>query len=259
MILTTKSSGAFSTSSFQKECKYLTCLTAAPGSKHACKSNQECVTEDIAPERCFVPPCFSRHFCRNRSAALQIRKRWPPASDPGCQPNTLSLNNQCSRIRLHFNRILIPYGVSVDDVCNAVIALKVIQELRDRIQLGVSCDIQRNNKNIIEVRFLPSSTRCNGTRKKSGLLFAQVAISTVTEYHNLLGEEVDAKTKRRPAAHQLAELIGRAIARQQSSHVALRMTLNVQVETLLLNSEDWGEEACEPFHSNLASIDARYT
>ena len=132
-------------------CGYWSCLTAGgEDDPFACGEGEECRLLSAAPppSLCLTPPCYARARCINASSAESLVIASPPGLPPtlpGCRPASARLTNQCARLAVIVSRARLPYGVTVDDFCQAVRALPAVEQARTAVTegglLGMSCGL----------------------------------------------------------------------------------------------------------------------
>lgn len=100
------------------------------------------------PPLCLTPPCYARARCINASSNENPRVTSSPGLPPtlpGCRPASAQLTNQCARLAVAVSRARLPYGVTVEDFCQAVRALSAVEQARSAVTegglLGMSCGL----------------------------------------------------------------------------------------------------------------------
>ncbi|VDD81910.1 unnamed protein product [Mesocestoides corti] len=130
-------------------CGYWSCLNAVGADDpYKCRDGEVChvLTPAAQSPLCLTPPCYARAVCVNATQTARPSLLTPlglPPALPGCRPNAAFLTNQCARIGVTVARTRLPYGVSVEDFCNAVRALPAMQKMKLSTNggglLGMSC------------------------------------------------------------------------------------------------------------------------
>ncbi|XP_078593136.1 protein jagged-1-like isoform X1 [Branchiostoma floridae x Branchiostoma japonicum] len=164
-----------------------------------CPPGQYCMvpTEDS----CFTPPCGRWGHCRTPGLDLPSG---PVSRTTTCLPNTTELDNNCAKITLMFDKTRMSTGVCVEDICNTLRHLPVLDEHAWDKSLLLLCDTVEDINN-------------------------SIAVAVSTE---------DTTGGRDNVVREVVNAIADYISKKQSNSSILAAIVEVKVETTIINYKD---------------------
>ncbi|XP_067097455.1 protein jagged-2b isoform X3 [Osmerus mordax] len=109
-----------------------------------CPGGRECQEHGFLT--CFSPPCHQWGVC-----SLPDPSPPPPAVPTKCRPNSGHLDNDCARISLVFNRVKVPAGTTVENICSELRHLQATRSLAKDHALLLLCELSDSDHNTVEV------------------------------------------------------------------------------------------------------------
>ncbi|KAM7540909.1 hypothetical protein Aperf_G00000025061 [Anoplocephala perfoliata] len=233
-------------------CGYWSCLTASGDTDpYACGPGEECRLLTSAPSAplCLTPPCYSRAQCVNASLTDAnlgplIPLGLPPALS-GCRPASARLTNQCARLAVALARSRLPYGITVEDFCNAVKALPAVEHARTGSSegglLGMSCGLSARQLDYtsdlfyVEITLTSTDERLRKTEDGREYVFVQrFAHNIAAAIRENASANVTSNTKYPPS---VALMMG-AESQDYYWHTILLGVAEINVETVLVKDDE---------------------
>ncbi|VDK34598.1 unnamed protein product [Taenia asiatica] len=233
-------------------CGYWSCLTASgEDDPFACGDGEEChlLSTPPPPPLCLTPPCYARAHCVNTSMA-EVSAMSPappglPPALPGCRPASVRLTNQCARLAVVVSRSRLPYGVTVEDFCNAVRALPAVEQTRTASNegglLGMSCGLAGRQPDYpsdlayIEVTLSSTDERIRKAEDGREFVFVQrFAHNIAAAIRENASTNITSQTRHLPS---LALMVG-ADSQDYYWHTILHGVAEINVETVLVKDDE---------------------
>ncbi|XP_028996952.1 protein jagged-2b isoform X2 [Betta splendens] len=156
--------------------------------QQSCPPGRQCLEHKYFT--CFSPPCNHWGVCSMAGSP-------PPQAATKCQPNSEHLDNSCGRITLVFDRVKVPPGTTVENICYELRHLPVTRSFAKDHELLLLCDSSHSNPDAIEVAisFQPEDLQNHNLIQEAALSIG----GTLSKRHNstmmLAVVEVNVKTQ----------------------------------------------------------------
>ncbi|KAL3313398.1 Protein jagged-2 [Cichlidogyrus casuarinus] len=196
-------------------CRNCSCIEGSKICKETCGNNQcnpidesidtcvnsKCVTMlQEEEDKCLTGHCVKRHFCiadrmlqRNNVTldeyletihGIQVSKQ----PDVYCSSfSDDSLPENCVKIYLHFNGLLMPYGVWLSDLCRAV---KSVSRAKEELHYGIECSRKVVDRNSFEQIILDVTLHVPGAREENRSKIIETLKEFETDLRTFLKREL---------------------------------------------------------------------